>query len=269
MKRTERVGSIIRILTQNPNRLFTLSYFCELFDCAKSSISEDIQSASKAIEFIGNGYLETVPGAKGGVRYIPDISDEKIKELQFDFCNKLSDNSRLLGGNFLYTSDLFYDHSLMERMALVFARKFRNCGAEYVATVETKGIPLAYSVAQLLNLPLVVLRREARISEGSTVSINYFSGSSDRLQKMSMSKRAIRQNAKVLIIDDFMRGGGSIIGISEMIREFNATVCGVGVAISVKTPVKKKIEDYTCIVYLGEVSSETKTIEVFPNESIF
>lgn len=46
-----------------------------------------------------------------------------------------------------------------------------------------------------------------------------------------MSKRAIAPGAKVLIIDDFMRGGGSIVGISEMIGEFSGTVVGVGVAI--------------------------------------
>ena len=40
---------------------------------------------------------------------------------------------------------------------------------------------------------------------------------------MSMSKRAIAPGAKVLIIDDFMRGGGSIVGISEMIGEFSGT----------------------------------------------
>ena len=35
-----------------------------------------------------------------------------------------------------------------------------------------------------MNLPLVIIRREAKVSEGSTVSINYFSGSYDRVQKI-------------------------------------------------------------------------------------
>lgn len=57
---------------------------------------------------------------------------------------------------------------------------------------------------------------------------------------MSMSKRAIRPGAKVIVIDDFMRGGGSVTGISEMINEFGGSVVGVGVAISSKEPVKKE-----------------------------
>lgn len=269
MKRTERIGAIIRILTENPSKVYALSYFSELFGCAKSSISEDIHVASQSIEFTGTGSLETIPGAKGGVRYVPDISDMAVLELQEEFCSRLRDTSRLLGGNFVYTSDIFYDHDMVSRLARVFARKFRNCGAEYVATVETKGIPLAYNVSLLLNLPLVVIRREAKISEGSTVSINYFSGSYDRLQKMSMSKRAIITGSKVLIIDDFMRGGGSVTGISEMISEFGGTVVGVGVAIVATEPEIKKVDDYASVISLGKVSSEEKIIEARPNRNLF
>ena len=268
MKRTERVGALIGILTDSPNKIYSLQYFCDLFGAAKSSISEDIQSASTAIAFAGFGYLETTTGAKGGVRFVPDISDNEIRVLQDVFCKRLSDPSRLLGGNFLYTSDIFYDSGLVRKTAKVFARKFRNCGADYVATVETKGIPLAFSVADMLGIPLVVIRREAKISEGSTVSINYFSGSYDRLQKMSMSKRAVKLGCKVLIIDDFMRGGGSIVGISEMIGEFGGSVVGVGVAIAGIEPEKKKIKDYTCLVYLGDVDIESKKIDIFPNENL-
>ncbi len=269
MKRTERVGALIRILTESPNKIYSLQYFCDLFDAAKSSISEDIQSASQAIELTGSGCLETTPGSKGGVRFVPDISPEAVAALQVDFAQQLSDPSRLLGGNFLYTSDIFYDSDLVMRTARVFAKKFQDCGADCVATVETKGIPLAFTVAHMLGIPLVVIRREAKISEGSTVSINYFSGSYDRLQKMSMAKRAITPGSKVLIIDDFMRGGGSIVGISEMIGEFNGSVVGVGVAIASLTPEKKKVHDYTCLVYLGDIHAEEKKITILPNDSIF
>ncbi len=269
MKRTERVGALIKILTESPNRIYSLQYFCDLFGAAKSSVSEDIQSASQAIAVTGSGYLETIAGSKGGVRFVPDISQKEIEALQAEFSRRLVDPSRLLGGNFLYTSDIFYDSDLVTRTARVFAKKFQGCGADCVATVETKGIPLAFTVAHMLGIPLAVIRREAKISEGSTVSINYFSGSYDRLQKMSMSKRAIVPGAKVLIIDDFMRGGGSIVGISEMIGEFSGTVVGVGVAIASLTPEKKKISDYTCLVYLGKIHAEEKKISILPNDSIF
>ncbi len=60
-------------------------------------------------------------------------------------------------------------------------------------TVETKGIPLAMSVARILNLSLAIARRESKLTDGSVFSINYLSGSSRRLQTMSLSKRMIRR----------------------------------------------------------------------------
>ena len=138
-----------------------------------------------------------------------------------------------------------------------------------MATVETKGISLASMVARQLNLPLIIIRREAKVSEGSTVSINYFSGSYDRVQKMSISKRAVVPGSKAIIIDDFMRGGGSTKGISDILSEFEVTVVGTGIAIASMLPEKKKIDDYTAIVFLGDVDEEQKTIEVIPNYQIF
>ena len=269
MKRTERVSALISILTSTPNKAFSLQHFCDTFNVAKSTVSEDIQAANSALKVARKGSLITIPGAKGGVKYVPDISDEEIKTLQSELVKKLSDYSRLLGGNFIYTSDIFCDPGFVTPIATVFARKFRNCGADYIITIETKGIPLAYNVAKLMGLPLVIVRREARISEGSTISINYFSGSDERLQKMSMSKRAIKPGSKLLVIDDFMRGGGSIVGIEEMVKEFNSSVVGVGVAIASLEPIKKKIDDYICVVNLGEISTDNQTIEVLPSNKAF
>ena len=269
MKRTQRVGAMIKILTDTPNKLFSLQYFCDLFNAAKSSISEDITLADAALKSTGTGYIETISGAKGGVRYIPDISDSELEDLQTLFCEKLSDSGRLLGGGFLYTSDLMFDAQLVKRLATVFVKKFKDSGADYIATVETKGIPLASMVAFQMNLPLIIIRREAKFSEGSTVSINYFSGSYDRIQKMSISKRAVKPGSKAIIIDDFMRGGGSTRGIADILAEFDISVVGTGIAIVSPEPEKKRIDNYTPVVYLGKVDEENKIINVYPNKNIF
>lgn len=269
MKRTERVGAIVKILTDFPGKIYPLQYFCDLFNAAKSSVSEDISIASRAIEFTGSGYIETIAGAKGGTRFIPDISYENIKILQKKFKERMSDKSRILGGGFLYTSDIMFDSELIDGLATVFAKKFRDRKADYVATVETKGIPLASRTAHKLGLPLVIIRREAKVSEGSTVSINYFSGSYDRVQKMSISKRAVKPGSKALIIDDFMRGGGSVKGIAEILGEFDIEVVGTGVAITSIKPEKKKVSDFTTLLYLGNVDEETKNMDIFENNLIF
>ncbi len=269
MKRTLRVGALMELLTNSPNKIFPLSYFCNLFHAAKSSVSEDIAAAREIARFTQLGTIETLPGASGGVRYVPCISDEKAFEIQEKLCCMLSEKNRVLGGGFLYTSDIMFHPVLVKEMAQIFARKFRNSQADYIVTIETKGIPLALKTAELLSLPCVVVRREVKISEGATMSINYLSGSSERMQKMSISKRAALSGSKALIIDDFMRGGGSVKGISDILAEFDTQVVGIGVAIAGIAPEKKKIAQYTPLVYLGHVDEDSKHIEVFSNSQIF
>jgi len=169
----------------------------------------------------------------------------------------------------LYTSDLMCDGNLMKRVATVFARRFYNSGANYVVTIETKGIPVASMTAHLLNLPLVVIRRETKISEGSTISINYFSGSYDRVQKMSISKRAVTPGSKAIIIDDFMRGGGSIRGITDILAEVDVSIVGTGIIIAGIEPEKKKISDYVPLIYMDKIDEENKNVQAFPNNQIF
>ncbi len=244
MKRAQRACAITHILTENPNRDYPLGYFAEMFGCAKSSVSEDLQIVREATEATGLGYVETTSGAKGGVRYVPYISMELAKPQLVKFGEELARPERALGSGFIYTTDLMSDPAFVMLDARIFARHFAATEADMVVTVETKGIGVAMETARLLSLPLVVIRREAKVSEGSTISINYFSGSADRIQKMSLSKRAVKPGSRAVIIDDFMRGGGSIKGMEDMLSEFEAKAAGVGVVIVAGAGDVKKIGSY-------------------------
>jgi len=268
MKKNKRIGALVDELVNNPSKLFDSRHFCEKYDIAKSSLSEDIKLVNELLKESGSGHIESTSGVGGGIKYVPGISGEKIRILQDYLCEGLSDSSRILGGGFLYTSDIMFDSHCVRDMARIFAMKFSGTGANYVVTVETKGIPLAAQVAFMLNLPLVVIRREAKYSEGSTVSINYFSGSYDRIQKMSISKRAVEPGSKAIIIDDFMRGGGSLKGIQEILDEFDIETVGIGVALASREPVKKKVEDFVTILWINEINEEEKHIKVSRNDNL-
>lgn len=43
IRRNERMCAMMKMLSDAPNRIFTLSEFCELFGAAKSTMSEDIE----------------------------------------------------------------------------------------------------------------------------------------------------------------------------------------------------------------------------------
>lgn len=266
MKRTARIAYITQQLTDNPNKLFSLNYFCNELSAAKSTISEDISIVKDAAETAEIGKIITITGKNGGVKFIPCLTKEKCAAIQSELCDKLADPSRNLGEGFIYTSDLMFDPHFTKKLASIFAQIYSNHEIDYVVTIETKGLPLAFMTAQYLGIPTVVVRREPKISEGPTISINYFSGTAGRMKKMSISKKSIVPGSSAIIIDDFMRAGGSIKGICELLSEMNVTTKGIGVAIASTEPETKKVDSYTPLVYFNKKNNSYTS--AFPNEEV-
>lgn len=269
MKRNQRIALISRLLTSSPGTQISLEEICSRFSISKSTASEDMNIVRSAFEEAGDGFLECRKGPGGGFRYIPGMNDSSSLQALKEICSLLQDPGRILGGGFIYTSDIMFHPVHTATLAHIFAQQFRDKGADYIVTIETKGIPLAVMTARLLNIPSVVVRREHKVSEGPTISINYFSSASDRMKKMSISKLGIRPGSKAIIIDDFMRAGGSIKGILELLNELDIEVLAKGVAITSETPAVKKISDCLPLMYLGNVDEKNRIVSVYPNPDLF
>ena len=254
--RNQRVSAITKLLVENPNKIVNLNSFTELFNAAKSTVSEDIFIVRDTLNRLNMGRIETVPGAAGGVKYISGLAEDKAKEYARSLCDVLSDRSRVTPGDFLYLTDLICNPEIVHKAGLILASAFSDLKIDYVITVETKGIPLAYEVSKLLGVQLVIVRRENKITEGPSVSINYVSGSNRRIQNMSLSKKAMKKGSNCIFIDDFMKAGGTAFGITDLMKEFESTVLGIGILVdNVQTP-KKKVNDYISIVDLIEINEE-------------
>ncbi len=254
LDKNKRMGAMIKILSDHPNRIYTLKFFSELFGTAKSTVSEDIDDLAEAIGTFGLGCIETIAGASGGVRFKPRLVQKDLLSFILDLCDKLSSPERVLPGGFLYRADLLYLPEIAQKIGEIMACEFEHTRPDFVITVETKGIPVAMMTARALDCPLVIARRNNEVTEGSSVNINYVSASSNRLQTMSLSKRAVKQGQKGLIIDDFMRGGGTARGMAELLSEFDVNIAGVGVVITTNIPKDKLVKEYKALIELKEIS---------------
>lgn len=259
-KRSARLVDMTQQLLARPHQVIPLSTFAEQYQAAKSSISEDLAIIQEVFQEEGRGFLRTVAGAAGGVRYIPHISRERAETSITDICGKLAQPERILPGGYLYMSDLLGHPETLNRLGLMFASKFTE-QVDQVLTVATKGIPLAYATANYLNVPVVIARRDSRVTEGSVVSINYISGSSKRIQTMSLARRNLREGSRVLIIDDFMKAGGTVRGMKDLLAEFRAEVVGVGVFVESRVE-ERLVDDYVSLATLTELDIEARHIKV-------
>lgn len=266
MKRTERMIALTSILLSRPNELLPLGFFADLFDTAKSTISEDLVAIKESLRFSGRGVLETVPGAAGGVKFIPSLPQEEAEEFLQKLAETLSESDRILPGGFLYMADLLYDPAIVRPLGLIFANIFRDKEPEAVVTIETKGIPLALMTANALGVPAVIVRHGNKVTEGSSVSINYVSGSSKRIQTMSLTRRALETGKKVLIIDDFIKAGGTAKGIMSLMQEFDAEVVGLGILMETVWDTSKLVNEYLALLQLVEVDPSTEKTIVKANK---
>ena len=229
IRRSNRLVDITRYLLEHPHKLVSLKHFSENYGAAKSSISEDLSIVKKTMAEFGIGKVDTVPGASGGAFFAPQYSKANAERVIADLVKLIADPSRLLPGGYVYLSDLLGRPEILREVGQLIATQYIDTDVDVIMTVETKGIPLAQSVAMYLNKPFVIVRNSSHITEGSTVSVNYVSGSSKRIKKMELSRRTLKQGANVVIIDDFLKGGGTMKGMQSLIKEFDAHLVGMNV----------------------------------------
>ncbi|WNS77499.1 pur operon repressor [Bacillus sp. DTU_2020_1000418_1_SI_GHA_SEK_038] len=261
-RRSERLIDMTNYLLEHPRQLVSLTYFSERYKSAKSSISEDLAIIKDTFEQRGIGTLQTVPGAAGGVKFQVKVTEEEAKSTISELCEIMASPDRLLPGGYLYMTDIIGNPSIVNRVGRLFASAFGETQIDVVMTVATKGISLAYATANYLNVPVVIVRKDSKVTEGSTVSINYVSGSTKRLSTMMLSKRSLAEGSRVLIVDDFLRGGGTVNGMVSMLEEFKAHVAGIAVLVEAEKAEERLVDEYLSLLRLSDIDEREKKINV-------
>lgn len=260
VRRSNRLVDMTRYLMEHPRNLVSLKFFGQRYGSAKSSISEDLSIIRHTVATWGVGRLETLPGASGGARLTPLYSKDNAQAVIEQLTDAVNDDSRLLPGGYVYLSDLLGRPDILREVGRLIATQYVDQDVDVIMTVETKGIPIAQSVAMYLNRPFVIVRNSSHITEGSTVSVNYVSGSSKRIKKMELSRRTMREGADVVIVDDFLKGGGTMNGMQSLIHEFGAHVVGMNVFAEGQFNGHRLIDGCTSLIEVQAEDGQNKHI---------
>lgn len=257
MRRSERLIRVTKQLVTHPGQAVSLSDLTVRLQAAKSSLSEDVAEIRDVFTEDGEGLIQSIAGAAGGVRFLPKLASLDRAKFASRMVSALRDRSRMLAGGFVYMSDLLGDPLVLDRSGMLFAEAFADRHVDVVVTVETKGIPLAVATAHYLHTPVVIVRREHRVTDGAVVSVHYVSGSSRRIQTMSISKRAMPMAARALVVDDFMKAGATANAVMELLKEFNATVVGTAVLVATSEPATKLVSSYTSLFEVSGLADDS------------
>jgi len=124
------------------------------------------------------------------------------------------------------------DPALMDACGREFARRFRTVGATKVLTAEISGIAPAVSTALHLGLPVVYARKHKPITMPDQVFLTLSpSHTKGRMVELIVSPEYLAGGERVLIIDDFLATGATILGLVRLAQTAGATIVGVGALI--------------------------------------
>jgi xanthine phosphoribosyltransferase len=146
----------------------------------------------------------------------------------------LTDGKNLGGG--ILKVDGFINHQvdpgLMDACGRELASRFGRVGATKVLTAEISGIAPAVTTAMHLGLPVVYARKHKPITMPDQIFLTLTpSHTKGRMVELIVSPEYLASGEKILIIDDFLASGRTILGLVRLAQAAGAEVVGIGAVI--------------------------------------
>ncbi|MFQ5922476.1 MAG: xanthine phosphoribosyltransferase [Anaerolineales bacterium] len=146
----------------------------------------------------------------------------------------LQDGANLGGG--ILKVDGFINHQvdpdLMAACGQELAKRFRGVAATKVLTAEISGIAPALTTAAELGLPVVYARKSKPITMPDQILLTLApSHTKGRTVELIVSPEYLGPEERVLIIDDFLASGQTIMGLVRLASAAGASVVGIGTLI--------------------------------------
>jgi len=139
-------------------------------------------------------------------------------------------------GNGILKVDGFINHqvdpALMDACGKELARRFKGIGATKILTAEISGIAPALTTALHLDLPVVYARKTKPITMPDQVFLTLSpSHTKGRMVELIVSPEYLGRGERVLIIDDFLASGATILGLARLAQTAGSTLVGVGTLV--------------------------------------
>ena len=139
-------------------------------------------------------------------------------------------------GNGILKVDGFINHQvdpvLMNEAGKEFAKFFKHVSPTKILTAEISGIAPAVSTGLHMNLPVVFARKHKPITMPDQVLLTLSpSHTKGRTVELIVSPEYLGHGERVLIIDDFLATGLTILGLIRLAETAGSTLVGVGALI--------------------------------------
>ncbi len=91
-----------------------------------------------------------------------------------------------------------------------------------IITAEVDGIPIAMTLAHLLNIDCVYARKRKPLGTTMFITADIQSTSQGRVETIGVDAKFIRSEEKILIVDDIIRSGSTQTALIDLVRKCEA-----------------------------------------------
>lgn len=156
--------------------------------------------------------------------------------------------------------DRFYDISgmthnpeIFQQVIDIFVKRYIPMGFDKIAGLDARGFILGPPIALALKKPFIMIRKSGKLPNaisGSTYTKEYSAATGS--DELCMSRTAITPGDRVLVLDDLIATGGTLMAALELLTGAGANVV-----------------ECACIVELKFLAGGAKVTEKYPGVSVW
>ncbi len=129
------------------------------------------------------------------------------------------------------------------------------CGITKIITAEVDGIPIATTLAHLLNIDCVYARKKKPIGTMNYHSEDILSPNTGRIETLYFPEKFIRSKEQVLIIDDIIRSGATQTALVNLVSKCEGIPLKVLILVGIgehwKKTTKLRFTEFQALVPLS------------------
>ncbi len=124
------------------------------------------------------------------------------------------------------------DPRLMAGMGIAFAERFSGVSIDRILTAEISGIAPALMTGIEMNVPVVYARKKKPITMAGPVFLETAPSHTKGGETLLLvAAEFLHEGEDVLIIDDFLATGKTLLALARMVLSAKANLVGVGVVV--------------------------------------
>ena len=140
-----------------------------------------------------------------------------------------------LGGGILKVDGIINHHvdpELMKNCGVEFAKLFAAARPTRILTAEISGIAPALMTGLHMGIPVVYARKSRPVTMPDSVYLTIApSHTKGSKVELIVSPEYLKAGERVLIIDDFLATGATILGLVRLTQAAGAAICGIGAMV--------------------------------------